>query len=253
MILPIKPICKKEWIRRDGTSVVFIQYCRTSDERVLVDTGLAIPPIYWNRKNCRINVNLPDQYGSVASFETHLSQKLRRAEDLISYALKKGNICPTRFLKEKFNTSFDPVKVLPELNPQSNLDVFYNIDDYIKAKEGRVKKCTINVIKAMKKHLLDFQFYRNKPITFECFDVYFYEQLINFLMYDVIHQRRTTVIKGLKLNTIGKTVKHLKSFLRDRMKKKVISFTDLSDFKVLQEDVDAVYLSWEEISKNISS
>ena len=55
MILPIKPICKKEWVRRDGTSVIFLQYCRNSEERVLVDTGLAIPPDYWNRKNNRIN------------------------------------------------------------------------------------------------------------------------------------------------------------------------------------------------------
>lgn len=249
MILPIKPICKKEWMRRDGTGVIFLQYCRTSDERVLVDTGLSIPPIYWNRKNSRITANLPVRYGTTENIEMQLSQKLRRAEDLISYALKKSNISPTQFLKEKFNTSFDPVKIIPEFNPQLNLDVFHNIDDYINAREGIVKKCTINVIKAMKKHLLNFQLYGKKPITFESFDIYFYEQFVNFLMYDVNHPRRRTVIKGLKLNTIGKTVKHLKSFLRDRMKKKVIPFTDLSDFKVLHEDVDAVYLSWEEISK----
>jgi hypothetical protein len=32
------------------------------------------------------------------------------------------------------------------------------------------------------------------------------------------------------------------------MKKKIIPFIDLSDYKVLEQDVDAVYLSWEEIS-----
>ena len=54
--------------------------------------------------------------------------------------------------------------------------------------------------------------------------------------------------KGLKMNTVEKTVKHLKSFLRDKMRKRVIPFIDLSDFKVLEEEVDAVYLSWNEIS-----
>jgi integrase len=59
---------------------------------------------------------------------------------------------------------------------------------------------------------------------------------------------RKTLIKGLKLNSVGKTIKHMKSFLKSRMKKKIIPYIDLSDYKVLEEDVDAVYLSWEEIS-----
>jgi hypothetical protein len=48
MILPIKPIGKKEWVRRDGTSVIYLQYCFNSDGRVIVDSGIAIPPEYWN-------------------------------------------------------------------------------------------------------------------------------------------------------------------------------------------------------------
>lgn len=248
MILPIKSICKKEWVRRDGKSVIFLQYCRNSEERVLVDTGIAIPPEYWNRKNNRINTNLPHSFGKVKDLETHLSLKMRRAEDLINYAITNSNISPTKFLKEKFCTDFDPQKSVPVLKAQDSLDVFYHIDEYIKAKEGKVKRCTINVIGAMKNHLLSFQTYRKKPITFDSFDLYFYEKFVDYLVYEIPHKRRTEVIKGLKINSIGKTVKHLKSFLKDRMKKKVIPFIDLTDYKVLEEDVDAVYLSWEEIS-----
>ena len=248
MILPIKSICKKEWVRRDGKSVIFLQYCRNSEERVLVDTGIAIPPEYWNRKNNRINSNLPDSFGKVKDLETHLSLKMRRAEDLINYAITNSNISPTKFLKEKFCTDFDPQKSVPVLKAQDSLDVFYHIDEYIKAKEGKVKRCTINVIGAMKNHLLSFQTYRKKPITFDSFDLYFYEKFVDYLVYEIPHKRRTEVIKGLKINSIGKTIKHLKSFLKDRMKKKVIPFIDLTDYKVLEEDVDAVYLSWEEIS-----
>ena len=89
MILPIKPICKKEWVRRDGTSIIFLQYCRSSDERVLVDTGLAIPPEYWNRKYNRISSGIPNVYGETKFLEERLSQKMRRAEDLIKYAILK--------------------------------------------------------------------------------------------------------------------------------------------------------------------
>ncbi len=241
-------ICKKEWARRDGTSVIFLQYCLNSEERVLVDTGLAIPPEYWNRKNNRISAALPPVFGEVKDIENRLTQKLRRAEDLVKYAITQSNISPTKFLKEKFSTSFDPVRSTAVLKKQESTDVFFHIDEYLKAKEGKVKQCTLNVIGAMKKHLLSFQNYRKKAITFESFDVIFYEQFVDYLTYEIPHMRRTEVIKGLKINSIGKTIKHLKSFLKDRMKKKIIPIIDLSDYKVLEEEVDSVYLTWDEIS-----
>ncbi len=248
MILPIKPICKKEWVRRDGTSKIFLQYCRNSEERVLVDTGLAIPPEYWNRKNNRISTTLPENFGNANDLENLLIQKMRRAEDLINYAVSKSDISPAKFLKQKFNSEFEPLISISQLKVQDNMDVFYHIDEYIKAKKERVKRCTINVIGAMKKHLLSFQEHRNKIITFDSFDLTFYEEFVDYLIYEIPHSRKLEEVKGLKLNSIGKTIKHLKSFLKDRMKKKIIPFIDLSDYKVLEEDVDAVYLNWEEIS-----
>jgi hypothetical protein len=146
MILPIKPICKKEWIRRYGTSVIFLQYCLNSEERVLVDTGLSIPPEYWNRKNNCISAGLPLGFGEVKDIENHLSQKMRRAEDLLKYAITQSNISPAKFLKEKFPTNFDPVKSTAVLKKQESIDVFYHIHEYLKAKDGKVKQCTLNVI-----------------------------------------------------------------------------------------------------------
>ncbi len=217
MILPIKPICKKEWVRRDGTSIIFLQFCRNSEERVLVDTGLAIPPEYWNRKNNRVSSSLPNVYGETKEIENHLSQKMRRAEDLIKYSISQKNISPTKFLKEKFSTAFDPIKSTSALRIQQNMDVFFHIDEYIKAKEGKVKRCTINVIGAMKNHLKSFQSYRKNPINFDSFDIPFYEEFLDYLIYEIPHSRRTEVIKGLKINSIGKTIKHLKSFLKEIM------------------------------------
>jgi len=50
MIYALKPVCKKDWKRKNGTSLIFIQYCRGTNQRVLIDTQVAIPPEYWNRK-----------------------------------------------------------------------------------------------------------------------------------------------------------------------------------------------------------
>ena len=60
--------------------------------------------------------------------------------------------------------------------------------------------------------------------------------------------RKREIVKGLKLNSIGKTIKHLKMFLKDRMQKKIIPFFDLSAYKVMEEEVDAVFLNWSELS-----
>lgn len=87
MILPIKPICKKEWVRKDGTSVIFLQYCYAGNKRILVDSNIAIPPEYWNRKTQRINPALPQMYGSAKEIEILLSEKLHRAEDLVNHAI----------------------------------------------------------------------------------------------------------------------------------------------------------------------
>ncbi|GAC1661055.1 MAG: hypothetical protein NVS9B7_28950 [Flavisolibacter sp.] len=61
--------------------------------------------------------------------------------------------------------------------------------------------------------------------------------------------RRARVIKGLRINTVGKTIKQLKTFIKDRAQKKIIPYIDLSFFKSMEEDVDGVFLSWRELSK----
>jgi len=46
IMLTVKLICKKSKARKDGTSVVFIQYCFDSNRRTLLNTGIAIPSNY---------------------------------------------------------------------------------------------------------------------------------------------------------------------------------------------------------------
>ena len=165
---------------------------------------------------------------------------------MVEHAFKKGNTCPMQFLKENFRLH-QSWKLDQMSNSKKNLDVYYNIEDYTKSKQTTVKHCTINVINAMKAHLKSFEIYREEPITFDSFDVNFYEDFVKYLTYDIPQLRRKESIKGLKVNSVGKTIKHLKSFLKDRMRKKIIPFMDLGAYKVMEEEVDAVYLSWREL------
>lgn len=151
------------------------------------------------------------------------------------------------FLKENFHRS-EAWELSQLKDSEKKLDVFLNIDDYVRSKKTSVKKCTINVINAMKAHLQLFEAHRKEAITFESFDAKFYEAFVQYLTYDIPQMRRKTQITGLKTNSVGKTVKHLKAFLKDRMWKKVIPYVDLSGYKVPEEEVDSIYLTWEELS-----
>jgi hypothetical protein len=44
MLLPIKPICERKFLRGDRTSRIYIQYCYSSVKRSLLNTEISIPP-----------------------------------------------------------------------------------------------------------------------------------------------------------------------------------------------------------------
>ncbi|WP_298707364.1 phage integrase SAM-like domain-containing protein [Chitinophaga sp.] len=255
MLLPIKPICPKSKVRRDGTGLIFIQYCGADNKKVLLNTEIAIPPKFWNRKFLRIMPDLPARYGRGADLGARLAAMLRIVEDIISYAVNEKMPDVGVFLKQTFRPDFDPsglfeaAELAVKANPGINLDIYFQIEHYIQCKTGKVSPATINVFKTMKEHVLAYETYREAPITFESFDYSFYEGFVDFLTYEYIQPRRKIPTKGLRLASIGKTVKHLRLFLRDRMRRKIIPPIDLSDFKILDEDADAIYLTSAEIMR----
>ena len=107
MLFPIKPICKKRLIRRDGTSIIFIQYCYSAEKRTLLNSGIAIPPNYWNLKRLRINADLPVCYGNAELLNGQLLNAIRIVEDILTFAAKKKIADPLAFLKTSFRPDFD--------------------------------------------------------------------------------------------------------------------------------------------------
>jgi hypothetical protein len=55
MLLPIRLICPTKKVRKDGTSLIFIQYCYNATSKTLLNTGIAIPTKYWQRKHRRVS------------------------------------------------------------------------------------------------------------------------------------------------------------------------------------------------------
>ena len=203
---PIKLIVRKGKVRNDSTALISLQYCFTAEQRAVLSTGIGIPLQFWNKKTGRISGDLPLVYGNVQHLELGLTEKLRKAEDMVTYALKQRNTCPLKFLKENFHLQ-ENWKLEQMSDLKKNLDVYYNIEDYVKSKESTVKHCTINVINAMKAHVKSFETFRKEPITFDSFDMNFYESFVKYLTYDIVQLRRKEVIKGLKVNSVGKQSK----------------------------------------------
>jgi hypothetical protein len=245
---PIKLIIRKGKCSKDGNHTIFLQYCYTSIRRVVISTGVSIPETYWDKETCTILPSLPLEYGSVASLQQTVNKQRTKAEKIITYAIRKNQNCPMQFLKRNFR--LPDCWDLDQLEEDNNdFSVFYQIDRYVEDKQAMVQPATITVIKTMKKHLLSFQAYIGYKVTFDSFNAVFYEQFVRYLTFEILIMRRARVIKGLKLNTVGKTIKQLKIFITDRIRKKIVPNIDLSCFKCLEEDVEGVFLSWKELSK----
>ncbi|MDF2189819.1 site-specific integrase [Paraflavitalea sp. CAU 1676] len=256
MKLPIKLICRKNKLNGDGTTTVFIQYCYDADHKTLLHTGIKIPPLYWNKAQGSISNKLPVEFGNADSLNKELWRQLRVVESLATHAIQTKMDNKGEFVKKTFHPDMHAVTVEERISEaakreveakRSKLDIYFQFDEYIKSKQRKVGKATLTVYGNVKSHLLAFQEYRQKKITFGCLDFSFYEDFVDYLTFEHVHMRRQTEITGLKLNTIGKTIKHLRGFIKDRVKRKISAPIDLTDFKIPEEDSDAIYLTHEEI------
>lgn len=257
MLLPIKAICTAQKIRRDGTSPIFLQYCYSATNRTLLNTGVKIPPEYWHNKSQSVIRKLPLAYGNPEQLNKELVRLIRIAEDLVELASKKQVADRGSFVKKYFSPTFSSEKIEENegaiiqqkaFEQKLKTDIYFQLDEYVKSKERKVSKATLCVYKNVKAHLLAFEKYRGEKITFQSFDFAFYEDFLSYLTFEHIHMRRQTTLVGLKLNTIGKTIKHFRVFIKDRVKRKIIAPIDLGDFKIPEEESDAIYLSHEEIA-----
>jgi hypothetical protein len=237
MLLPIKPICPINKIRRDGTCPIFLQYCFNAKRRTLLNTGIAIPPSFWSAKHLMISEQLPIVYGVTVELNEELLRQKRIAEDLVHHATKHHIADRLGWIKANFSSSLSPGELenvfksdleKKTKEKKDKLNIYFQFEEFIKSKDRKVSKATITVYKNVKSHLLAFEKYRKQKIDFTSFDFSFYEDFIDYLTFEHVHMRGETLIVGLKLNTIGKTIKHLRGFVKDRIKRKIIPSVDMN-------------------------
>lgn len=143
-------------------------------------------------------------------------------------------------------------------NKQNNKDLglFEFIEDFIdKAKSGQqinlntgkpISKVTIRTYEQTLRVLRDFSKLKYKNLGFDDIDVPFYSQFVHFLRKEYKSEASGT---SFKVNTIGKHITNIKSFLQNAVDNKLT--TNLSfkskQFKVVHETVESIYLNQAEI------
>ena len=252
MLLPLKAVISKR-PRRDGKSKIYFQYCYSSTHRVLLSTELTVPETYWNKKRQCVSKLMPLEFGDAEEFNAELSRMQKVIEALIEQSKNADVADIGEYLRGMFTPALkiEAIKKGPLFIPihKKEADFFTEIDNYNKSKEKKVCEMGFKNFRIFKDRLLAFQTFRKEKITFTSLDYNFYLELVEFLTYDYLLRRKLEPEYGLKVSSIGKTINMLRVFIKDRVRRKIIPPIDMEDFKILDEETDAIYLTYEEIGK----
>jgi len=161
----------------------------------------------------------------LSDIEANLSREVTR--------LESEHIIITKELLKHFLDVF-----LNKKNNEKEAEVTLHsyIDIFLNHKKGKIKDVTIRSYKQTKRLIIKF----NKNLNFEDVNLDFYYDFTSFLEEE-----------NFSLNTIGKHIKNLKSFLKSAYEKghhKTLAYTN-SEFKAPKELTTAIYLTEEEVEK----
>lgn len=138
--------------------------------------------------------------------------------------------------KEVLKQKLDELTNKQKEEETKDLTFYEYVDRFLERKEGKIASVTLRSYKQTKRLLIEF----NAILKFNDIDLDFYYDFLDFLERD-----------EKSLNTIGKHIKNLKSFLnsatQDGLNKNLV-YTN-SAFKAPKEQTTAIYLDEEELKK----
>lgn len=243
-----KLVIKRKYVKISGLTPVYIQYIFKAENKFLINTGIEVFPRLWNSQTQSIKNY--DGYifneKNYATINAELSLLISKFKQFLSSVIAKNQIPTIKFVRDHF-----PQYLKNEGNnhkhiPAKLVNLYDHFKDYIESKEEDVAVDTVKDYRSLQKHLKAYEKSRACHLDFTSFDYAFYEDFVDFLFYET---RKPNGECGLLSNSVGKQIKNLKCFLRNRIRKGYCANIDLSGFITLSEEVDKIFLSWEEISQ----
>lgn len=212
-----------------GNSLIYL-FFSFDGKRLKYSTGEVIKSNFWNPDNQRVKKS----YTGSMELNEYLD-KIENDIKKIYRTLKTDNLNITsELLKEKLESESNK-------SQNSNKTFFQFAEEYIDSIVSLRKKGSIVAYRNALKTLLEFKSLTKRRIDFDNINLDFYNDYINFLIEE----------KKFKVNTIGKHIKTIKTFLNEATERGINKNLDFRNkrFKVLQEEIDSIYLNDDEINQ----
>ncbi len=221
-------------------------------------TPLHIPLKYWNpkAKNSRDKIRDMVEFLERDWYKDQLEKLQKHVE--VNYQRLTDEPTP-EWIKETIEVFFMPEKYAKDEKP---VTLFEFIENYIEASKNRINPNTGQKItpSTLRKYTTCFNLlkkyseYKSQVFDFKDIDIHFYEGFIRFLNTKDVHKGKDIAGNditetGLAVNSVGKHIAVLKSFLNEATEQGHNTYTGYKSkrFMVLTEDSDAIYLNEKEL------
>lgn len=228
------PYIKPNYVAGDGTTPLYVRYNYDRTKRTLIATGYSIKPEHWDSKKKWIK-RACSQFEEIDLVLTKITSKLG---EILSDAIDNGidPIIDYVLLELEKNKEYE--------QRSNRVDLFKTLELYIEEKAPHVSKDQVKDYKTLRKHLTNFKEYSSQPVTFRNINLKFYNEFMDYLFYKAVKPDGSV---GLVTNSAGKVIRLLKGFINYQIAKGVIPTIDLKNFKVVEEETDAIYLNENEL------
>lgn len=243
-----KFVTKKHYVKKSGKTPIYLQYIFNSENKVLINTGFEIFPNLWNvtTQSVKPSVDFVCEKKTYAVVNAELSDLMAKFKAFLSSTLLRNQIPNIKYVVDHFDQYIKNNSHNAKPIPTDLLTLEDHFEDYIKNKEEGVAKDTVKDYRSLIKHLKAYEESKGCHLNFTSFDYYFYEDFVDFLFYET---KKPNGEGGLLANSVGKQIKNLKCFLRNRIRKGYCANLDLSGYTTITEEVDMIFLTWQEIVK----
>ena len=229
------PYIKPNYVSSDGKTPLYVRYNYNRTKRTLISTGYNIKPEHWDDKKRWVK-RACSQIDDIDSALTKITSKLG---EILTHA-KDNGIDPTVdyvLLELEKNREYE--------QRSNRVNMFDTLDQYVQEKKGKVSGDQIKDYNTLKKHLTAFKKYSSQPVTFRNLNLKFYNEFMDYLFYKAEKPDGTV---GLLTNSAGKVIRLLKGFVNYQVAKGTIPAIDLTHFKVVEEETDAICLNEKELA-----
>jgi len=204
-------------------------------------TGEKIKPEFWNSKTNKAKTT--DKNPGHSDLNSLLSSIASIIENEHTRILNEGKQVTPEYLKERIKKRLG-IKTEPQ---EGKIDLMKFIEQFIEvSKSGsrtteNGKKINLGTIKQYQNtlnHLIEFQKTYRRKIDFDTIDLDFYDDLLKYFNS-----------QNYATNSIGKTIKNIKLFMRAAAEKKLHVNHDYQNkrFRKITEIADTIYLNDEEL------